>query len=256
MSFWQALFMGLLQGATELFPVSSLGHAVLVPSLLHWSFRQSDPSFVPFLVLLHLGTASALLVLYRDQWVEIGIGFFKAALRGSITTPTERLSMLLLVGTLPAGVLEPKALIVKKAKGSYAVRFTRGPYFERHRERTENASPANLRDSALYEPAVLRTLMAPAASGLLHASRYASGVLDGRARLGPTGVPFDYLSPGELISVAATVAVAAVLARGYLRSREPRVISWLRAIHTGSANDYAGYAMAGTLAVIAVLSLA
>jgi undecaprenyl-diphosphatase len=56
MSLAQALFMGLLQGATELFPVSSLGHAVLVPSLLHWSFKQSDPSFVPFLVLLHLGT--------------------------------------------------------------------------------------------------------------------------------------------------------------------------------------------------------
>ncbi len=105
MSFWQALFMGLLQGATELFPVSSLGHAVLLPSLLHWSFKQSSPSFVPFLVLLHLGTASALLVLYRHQWVEIVIGFFRAALRGSITTPTERLSMLLLVGTLPAGVL-------------------------------------------------------------------------------------------------------------------------------------------------------
>jgi len=105
MSFWQALFMGLLQGATELFPVSSLGHAVLLPSLLHWSFKQSNPSFVPFLVLLHLGTASALLVLYRTQWVEIVIGFFRAAIRGRITTPTERLSMLLLVGTLPAGVL-------------------------------------------------------------------------------------------------------------------------------------------------------
>jgi len=105
MSFWQALFMGLLQGATELFPVSSLGHAVLLPSLLHWSFKQSDPSFVPFLVLLHLGTASALLVLYRAQWVEIIVGFFKAAIRGRIDTPTERLSMLLLVGTLPAGVL-------------------------------------------------------------------------------------------------------------------------------------------------------
>jgi undecaprenyl-diphosphatase len=105
MSFWQALFMGLLQGATELFPVSSLGHAVLVPSLLHWSFKQSDPSFVPFLVLLHLGTAGALLVLYRRQWVEIVVGFFRAAIRGRIATPTERLSMLLLVGTLPAGVL-------------------------------------------------------------------------------------------------------------------------------------------------------
>jgi undecaprenyl-diphosphatase len=105
MSFWQALFMGLLQGATELFPVSSLGHAVLVPSLLHWSFKQSDPSFVPFLVLLHLGTAGALLVLYRKQWVEIVIGFVRAAIRGRITNPTERLSMLLMVGTLPAAVL-------------------------------------------------------------------------------------------------------------------------------------------------------
>lgn len=105
MSFWQALFIGLLQGATELFPVSSLGHAVLVPSLLHWSFKQSDASFVPFLVLLHLGTAGALLVLYRRQWVEIVVGFVRAAIRGRISSPTERLAMLLLVGTLPAGVL-------------------------------------------------------------------------------------------------------------------------------------------------------
>ena len=97
--------MGLLQGASELFPVSSLGHAVLVPSLLHWSFRQSDPSFVPFLVLLHLGTASALLVLYREQWVAIIRGFFTAALRGQMKTDTERLAMLLLVGTIPAAVL-------------------------------------------------------------------------------------------------------------------------------------------------------
>lgn len=97
--------MGLLQGATELFPVSSLGHAVLVPSLLHWSFKQSDPSFVPFLVLLHLGTAGALLVLYRDQWVALIKGFIAAAIRGQIRTDTERLSMLLLVGTIPAAIL-------------------------------------------------------------------------------------------------------------------------------------------------------
>jgi len=105
MSLAQALFMGLLQGATELFPVSSLGHAVLVPSLLHWSFRQSDPSFVPFLVLLHLGTAGALLFIYRTQWVDIIKGFFAAALRGRIEKPSERLAMLLLVGTIPAGIL-------------------------------------------------------------------------------------------------------------------------------------------------------
>lgn len=97
--------MGLLQGATELFPVSSLGHAVLLPSLLHWSFKQSDPSFVPFLVLLHLGTATALLILYRSQWVVIIRGFFTAAVRGSIANDSERLAILLMVGTLPAAVL-------------------------------------------------------------------------------------------------------------------------------------------------------
>lgn len=97
--------MGLVQGATELFPVSSLGHAVLIPSLLHWRFKQSDPSFVPFLVLLHLGTATALLVIYRTEWVAIIRGFIKASFRGSIETDYERLAMLLLVGTIPAGIL-------------------------------------------------------------------------------------------------------------------------------------------------------
>jgi undecaprenyl-diphosphatase len=101
----QALFMGLLQGATELFPVSSLGHAVIVPSLLHWSYRQSDPAFVPFLTLLHLGTATALVVLFRRDWVGIVRGFFRASFRGRIETPSERLAMLLVVGTVPGGVI-------------------------------------------------------------------------------------------------------------------------------------------------------
>ena len=97
--------MGLLQGASELFPVSSLGHAVLVPSLLRWSFNQADPSFVPFLVLLHLGTATALLILYRDQWVVIIRAFFTAAVHGQMKTDPERLAMLLMVGTIPAAIL-------------------------------------------------------------------------------------------------------------------------------------------------------
>ena len=84
--------MGLLQGATELFPVSSLGHAVLIPSLLHWSFKQSDPSFVPFLVLLHLGTASALLILYRAQWLDLVAGFVRAAIRGRTVTELQQLT--------------------------------------------------------------------------------------------------------------------------------------------------------------------
>lgn len=102
---WQAVLMGLLQGATELFPVSSLGHAVLVPTFFHWSYRQSDPTFVPFLTLLHLGTAGALLILYWRDWIAIIAGFVRAGVRGRIETPAERLAMLLVVGTIPAGVV-------------------------------------------------------------------------------------------------------------------------------------------------------
>jgi undecaprenyl-diphosphatase len=101
----QALFLGLLQGATELFPVSSLGHAVIVPTLLSWSYRQSDPTFLPFLVLLHLGTAGALLILYWRQWLAIVAGFFRAAARGRLDGPDERLAMLLIAGTIPAGAI-------------------------------------------------------------------------------------------------------------------------------------------------------
>ncbi len=104
MNTWQALFLGLLQGATELFPVSSLGHSVILPSLLHWSYRQSDPTFLPFLTLLHLGTASALLILYWRDWVGIVRGFFTAAISGRIKTSDERMAMLLLIGTIPGAL--------------------------------------------------------------------------------------------------------------------------------------------------------
>ena len=105
MSWWQALLIGLLQGATELFPVSSLGHAAITPALFHWAYRPSDPSFVPFLVLLHLGTAGALLILYRDDWARMAVAFVRASARGRIETPVERMSMLVLVGTIPGGVI-------------------------------------------------------------------------------------------------------------------------------------------------------
>jgi undecaprenyl-diphosphatase len=65
----------------------------------------SDPNFVPFLTLLHLGTAGALLVLYWREWVAIITGFFRAGIRGRIEHPEERLAMQLVAGTVPAGIL-------------------------------------------------------------------------------------------------------------------------------------------------------
>ena len=99
------LFLALLQGASELFPISSLGHSVLIPALFNLGIRQSDADFVPLLVLLHLGTAGALLILYWRDWRAIISGGVRAALRGSLETQDEKLAMLLVVGTIPAGIL-------------------------------------------------------------------------------------------------------------------------------------------------------
>ncbi len=151
--------MGLLQGATELFPVSSLGHAVLVPSLLHWAFKQSDPSFVPFLTLLHLGTATALVVLYWRQWIQIIRAFFTAAVRGRIATDDERLAMLLMVGTLPAAILG--VYFEKRIKGLFASPYEAAGFlvangllmlgFEMLRRRTERREAAGAQTRAEVE---------------------------------------------------------------------------------------------------------
>ncbi len=99
------IFLAALQGATELFPVSSLGHAVVVPALFNLDVDPSAPSFVPFLTLLHLGTGFALLFLYREQWWRIVRGFVNAAIRGRIENSDERLAFLLVVATIPAGAV-------------------------------------------------------------------------------------------------------------------------------------------------------
>src|SRR5260370_18719764 len=79
MSTLQALIIAILQGVTELFPVSSLGHAVILPKLLGWSIDQHGPTFLPFLVVLHLGTAAALLVYFWRDWLRLALAFFGAA---------------------------------------------------------------------------------------------------------------------------------------------------------------------------------
>lgn len=105
MSTGLVIFLAVLQGATELFPVSSLGHAVVIPALFNLSVDTSAPSFVPFLAFLHIGTGVALVALYWQQWWRIVRGFVVASLRGRIDSPDERLAMLLVVGTVPAGVI-------------------------------------------------------------------------------------------------------------------------------------------------------
>lgn len=104
MSYLQAIVIALVQGATELFPVSSLGHAVVLPALLNWHVDQRAPSFLPFLVMLHLGTATALLLYFWRDWWTLAMGVL------GLTDPLQvsesrRVSMLIVIATIPAVIV-------------------------------------------------------------------------------------------------------------------------------------------------------
>jgi undecaprenyl-diphosphatase len=104
MSYFQALVIAVLQGATELFPVSSLGHAVILPKLLGWPIDLYGPAFLPFLVLLHLGTAVALLGYFWRDWSVLARGAV-GGLDEHRTRESRYILLLLAVATVPAGVI-------------------------------------------------------------------------------------------------------------------------------------------------------
>src|SRR6266581_5909151 len=106
-SYWQAIVLGLLQGFSELFPISSLGHSVILPRLLGWNIHQNDSYFITFLVATHLATALVLLGFFWSDWVRIVRGLGRS-LRDRGIAPDDKdakLAWLLIVGTIPAGIL-------------------------------------------------------------------------------------------------------------------------------------------------------
>jgi undecaprenyl-diphosphatase len=104
-SYFQSVVLGLLQGVSELFPISSLGHTVILPSLFGWNIHQKAPYFLTYLVALHLATALVLLGFFWQDWVRIVKGLGRSLRDREITDPDARLGWLLVVATLPAGIL-------------------------------------------------------------------------------------------------------------------------------------------------------
>jgi undecaprenyl-diphosphatase len=116
MSTFQAIVLGALQGVTELFPISSLGHTVIYPNLFGWSnivSWQSQPEspWLAFVVMLHVGSAVGLLIYFWRTWIAV-IGAFFGSLwrmirlrRWSVETSTERLAWLIVIATIPVGIL-------------------------------------------------------------------------------------------------------------------------------------------------------
>ncbi|HKU19005.1 MAG TPA: undecaprenyl-diphosphate phosphatase [Candidatus Saccharimonadales bacterium] len=107
MSILQAIIIGLAQGVTELFPISSLGHSVIIPRLLGWNIHQNDPYFLTFLVATHLATATVLFVFFWRDWVEVIKGLARSLAARDIKKDDTyaKLGWLLVVATVPAGML-------------------------------------------------------------------------------------------------------------------------------------------------------
>ncbi len=110
MTYPEAMVVGLIQGVTELFPVSSLGHNVLIPALVGGSWAQDlnvakpESPYLAFIVGLHVATAIALLIYFWRDWVRIIRGFFTSIRDRGITTADQKLAWMIIVATIPVGL--------------------------------------------------------------------------------------------------------------------------------------------------------
>jgi undecaprenyl-diphosphatase len=110
MTYAEAMLVGLIQGVTELFPVSSLGHNVLIPALIGGSWAQDlsvsapESPYLAFIVGLHVATAAALIVYFWRDWVRLVGGFVSSVRERRIATADQRLAWMIILATIPVGI--------------------------------------------------------------------------------------------------------------------------------------------------------
>ena len=159
-SYFQAVVLGLTQGVAEPFPISSLGHAVIIPRLFGWNIHQNQPFFIAFLVATHLATAIVLFLFFLRDWIRIFRGFGRSVRDRQIRPEDSdaRLAWLLIVGTVPAGILgvaldHSLRSVFASAQSAAAFLFVNGVLlllFERMRRRApRQQAPAHDADGAI-----------------------------------------------------------------------------------------------------------
>src|SRR5258708_38310903 len=110
LTYAEAIVVGRFQGVTELFPVSSLGHSVLIPALIGGSWARDlsvsapESPYLAFIVGLHVATAAALIAYFWRDWLRV-IGGFATSLRDrQVQTADQRLAWMLILATIPVGI--------------------------------------------------------------------------------------------------------------------------------------------------------
>jgi undecaprenyl-diphosphatase len=184
LTYLQAVVIGLLQGITELFPISSLGHVVLIPAWLGGSWgalvreeSSSESPYLAFVVGLHLATAAVLVAYYWREWVRLVRGFVTSIVRRRVETADERLAWLIVVATIPVGIvglaLEHtfRVLFAKPEAAAIFLTINGGililgeRYWRRERARTAAlAAPAGAAVAGARMPPAARPAPVPAAA--------------------------------------------------------------------------------------------
>jgi len=108
----QAIVMAVLQGVTELFPISSLGHAVILPAILHWAVDQKAADWLAYLVVMHLGTAVALLIYFWRDWLAFILSLISRS--SERAAADRRIFLMLVLATIPAALI---GLFLRKKLG-------------------------------------------------------------------------------------------------------------------------------------------
>ena len=111
LTYLEAAVVGLVQGVTEMFPVSSLGHSVLIPAIIGGSWARdlnvasAESPYLAFVVGLHVATAIALIIYFWRDWVRIVGGFFSSIARREVKTPDQKLAWMIVLATIPVGLV-------------------------------------------------------------------------------------------------------------------------------------------------------
>ena len=243
-SYFQAIVLGVIQGIAEPFPISSLGHSVVLPEVFGWNIHQNDDYFLAFLVATHCATALVLFVFFWDDWKRILGGLWRSLRGRSGPADTDaRLGWLLVIGTIPAGILglaleHPLRTLFASAEVAAIFLAVNGALllvFERLRRRAPQ--PDDWRGDG--DPRIARTLSFKQAAAI--GTAQAAALIPGISRSGVTmgGGLLTGLSNEDAARFAFLLATPIIGAAGVLKLPELM----------GSAGDgVRGQALVGAIA--------
>ena len=229
LTIFQSIILGAVQGITELFPISSLGHSVILPSLLHWHIVQSDPSFVTFLVATHFATALVLFIFFWQDWKKIIAGFLRTVGRFKVdkNNTYEKLAWLLILGTVPAGllglILQKKLELIFAAPAAAAfflivnglVLFAAESHIKKHHTTRESGSDRQIATLSWWQSIKIGCMQALSLiPGLSRTgSTLTGGVFSGLSR--EDAARFAFLLATPIIGAAAVLKLPRLLHSSY-----------------------------------------